>query len=112
MTRKPTTFRIDPEVQVGLALISELEHRTQNQLVNEALREFVARRAQHLSAELAGTLERLRAYRQRDPDGRRSMAAAMAAEAAVVEDPAQGKRAGPVTPAGPLSARMLKELGG
>jgi predicted transcriptional regulator len=90
MTRKATTFRLDPAVQAGLALLSEVLSRPQNQLVNEAVRELVARRAQEVMVDLAATLERLKAFQASDPTGEKSMEAAMRAEAAVEQDPAQG----------------------
>lgn len=111
MTRKATTFRLDPTVQAGLALLSEVQGRPQNQLVNEAVREFVAARARSVSADLSATLERLKAYQTSDPTGGKSMETAMRAEAAVEHDPAQGERAEGDFAIGPASALMLDRLG-
>ena len=112
MTRKATTFRLDPAVQSGLALLSEVLHRTQNQLVNEAVRDLVAKRAEELSVDLGATVERLKAYQASDPTGEKSMEAAMRAEAAVERDPAQGVRVQRNIAIGPASARMLDALDG
>lgn len=56
MSRKPTTFRLDPEIQAGLTLLSELRGMSQNQLVNEAVRELIARRAREVVIDLESTL--------------------------------------------------------
>ena len=38
-----TTIRLQPEVESGLAAMSDKLHRSKNWLVNQAIREFVAR---------------------------------------------------------------------
>lgn len=38
-----TTIRLQPEVENGLELMAERLHRSKNWLVNQAVREFVAR---------------------------------------------------------------------
>ena len=111
MTRKSSTFRLDPAGQAGLAVLSEAQGRPQNQLVNEAVRELVARRAQEVVVDLSATLERLKAFQASDPTGEKSMEAAMRAEAAVERDPAQGVRVQRDLALGPASARMLDILG-
>ncbi|MEO6022389.1 MAG: hypothetical protein ABIP64_04590 [Burkholderiales bacterium] len=70
MIRKAITFRLDPEIQAGLALLSEIQGRPHNQLVNEAVRELVSKRSQEIEVGLKSTLARLRAYRLRDPTGK------------------------------------------
>jgi hypothetical protein len=113
MTRKATTFRLDPEVQAGLALLSEVQGRSQNQLVNDAVRELVSKRTREVEVDLESTLARLKAHRLSDPTGERSMAAAMAAEGAVEDDPAEGVRVHVDAPTiGPAAARMLERLSG
>ena len=112
MNRKATTFRLDPEVQAGLALLSEIQGRPQNQLVNEAVRELVSKRSREVEVDLKSTLARLKAYRLRDPSGEKSMAAAMRAEAAIDYDPAEGVRVLRSEVVGPASARMLDRLRG
>ena len=111
MTRKATTFRLDSAVQAGLAMLSEVQGRPQNQLVNEAVREFVATRAREVAVDLSATLERLKAFQASDPTGEKSMEAAMRAEAAVEHDPAQGVRVQRELAIGPASARILDLLG-
>ena len=112
MTRKATTFRLDPEVQAALSVLSEVQGRPQNQLVNEAVRELVSKRARDVEVDLESTLTRLRAHRLDDPTGAASMATAMRAEAAVEDDPADGVRVSRRPTAGPASARMLERLSG
>jgi len=107
-----TTFRLDPAVQAGLALRSEVEGRPQNQLVNEAVREWLDKRTQEVAVDLGATLDRLRVFPASDPSGERSMEAAMQAEAAVEHDPAQGVRIALERATGPASARMLDALSG
>src|SRR4051794_23447086 len=92
MTRRATTFRLDPEVQTALAVLSDVQGRPQNQLVNEAVRELVAKRTREVEVDLESTLTRLRAHRLQDANGERSMAVAMEAETAVEHDPADGVR--------------------
>ncbi len=111
MPAKATTFRLDPEVQAGLALLSEVQGRSQNQLVNEAVRELVSKRTREVELDLESTLARLRRHRLADPSGEQSMLAAMRAEAAVEYDPADGVQTKTLT-AGPTAARMLERLSG
>jgi hypothetical protein len=112
MSRKATTFRLDPDVQAALAALSEVQRRPQNQLVNEAVRVWLAKRLRDAEVSLQSTLTRLRAHRLADATGEQSMAAAMAAEAAVEDDPAEGVRLERTTTTGPESARMLERLRG
>jgi hypothetical protein len=112
MARKATTFRLDPDVQAALAVLSDIQRRPQNQLVNEAVRVWVAKRVGDVELSLESTLNRLRAHRLTDATGQQSMAAAMTAEAAVEEDPAEGVRVERTPATGPASARMLERLRG
>lgn len=107
MMRRATTYRIDPVVQAGLSTLSKILGRTQNQLVNEAVRDFVARRTREVEMDLEATLEALRAYRRSDPDFERAIADYVDAEASLKEDPAEGQRAEDV---GPAQKRVLELL--
>jgi predicted transcriptional regulator len=107
--RKATTYRIDPVVQSGLSELSKVLGRPQNQLVNEAVRDFVARRVKQVEADLEATLERLRAYRESDPNFDRAIADYVDAEASLKEDPAEGQRA---VDMGPAQTRVLELLNG
>jgi predicted transcriptional regulator len=110
MARKATTFRLDPTVQAGLALLSEELGRPQNQLVNEAVRELVQERVQNRIVDLSATLDRLKAYQAADPAGEKSMEKAMRAEAAIEHDPTRATRVQQKLAVGPMSARMLESL--
>jgi predicted transcriptional regulator len=107
MARRATTYRIDPVVQAGLSTLSRILGRTQNQLVNEAVRDFVARRSREVEMDLEATLEALRAYRRSDPDFDRAIADYVDAEASLKEDPAEGQRAEDM---GPAQKRVLELL--
>ena len=107
MSVKATTYRIDPVVQTGLSTLSKILGRPQNQLVNEAVRDFVARRSREVERDLEVTLEALRAYRKSDPDFERAIEDYVDAEASLKEDPAEGQR---VEDIGPAQKRVLELL--
>jgi predicted transcriptional regulator len=109
MARKATTYRIDPVVQTGLSTLSKILGRPQNQLVNEAVRDFVARRSKEVEIDLEATLEALRAYRKSDPNFERAIADYVDAEASLKKDPAEGQRAEDL---GPAQKRVLELLNG
>ena len=91
MDRIATTFRIDPVVKAGLFKLSKLMNASANQLVNEAIKEFLARRFLEVEDELESTLEELRAYRKSDSDFERAIAEFVEAEMTVKHDPAEGR---------------------
>jgi predicted transcriptional regulator len=88
--RVATTFRIEPVLKEGLSKLSRLEHRSLNQLANQAIKEFVAKRMVEVEDDLESTLEDLRAYRQRDPDFERAIAEFVEAEV-TQDDQAEGR---------------------
>ena len=108
---KATTFRLDPEIQAALALLSKVAGRSQNQLVNEAVRALVFNRTPEVEAELESLLVRLRRYQENDPTGEKSVAEAMKAEAALEEDPAEGPQSGLGAPAGEMAAADGGQVG-
>ena len=93
MSRKATTVRIDPFAQAALENLSQVLKRPMNQLVNEAVKDYVERRRKEVERDLEATLTNLRAYRQRDPHFDETIAAFVDAEARFLgkEDPAEGK---------------------
>jgi predicted transcriptional regulator len=109
MSGKATTYRIDPLVQAGLSTLSKVLGRPQNQLVNEAVRDYVARRIADVEVDLEATLKSLRAYRKSDPNLERAIADYVDAEAALEVDPAEGNKAADT---GPARARVLGLLDG
>jgi predicted transcriptional regulator len=92
MASKPTTFRIDAPAQAALEHLSRVLKRPMNQLVNEAVKDYVDRRSREVERDLQGTIAKLRAYRQRDPQFERGIESVVDAEAQMGKnDPAQGK---------------------
>ena len=109
MTRRATTFRIDEVAREGLSLLSRLSGRSSNPLVNEAIKELVAKRGLEIESDLEATLADLRAYRQRDANFDAAITGAAETEASVMNDPAEGEV---VTKTGPLQARLRGLLNG
>jgi len=90
--QKASTFRIEPTVQAGLENLSRVLKRPMNQLVNEAVKDYVSRRSKEAERDLESTLASLRAYRKRDPDFEEAVAAFVTAESRYgKEDPAEGE---------------------
>ncbi|MPZ46766.1 MAG: hypothetical protein GEV05_25965 [Betaproteobacteria bacterium] len=72
--------------------LSRVLKRPMNQLVNEAVKDYVDRRSREVERDLEGTIAKLRAYRQRDPQFERAIKSVVDAEARMGKnDPAQGK---------------------
>src|ERR1022692_489839 len=92
MDRVAFTLRIDAEERAALEILSKVEGRPINQLLNEAIKTFLSRRGRKersLEASLAG----LKAYRKRDPRLKRAIAAFVDAEASLAasqDDPLEG----------------------
>ncbi len=98
--KKATTVRLHQDVQAGLDLISRLQHRPKNKLVNEAVAEYVSRHALQTDEELHDVINRLKIYRASDSGFKQAIDAIVDAEAALGkhEDPAEGHPASlPVT---------------
>jgi len=109
MERVATTFRIEPVLKEGLSKLSRLEHRSLNQLANQAIKEFVAKRIVEVEDDLESTLEDLRAYRKRDPDFESAIAEFVEAEVTVKDDPAEGRVIKQVGPAESLVLDLLND---
>ena len=67
MPNKATTVRLEPSLQRGLETLSKVLRRPMNQLINEALHDYVSSRSHDVAQDLSKTLSELRAYRRRDP---------------------------------------------
>jgi predicted transcriptional regulator len=89
MARVAFTLRMDAEERAALENLSKVERRPVNQLLNEAVRNFLLRRRPK-ERSLEANLARLRAYRERDPQFRRARKAFVEAEASV-DDPLEGE---------------------
>ncbi|GEM_PF-947858 len=104
--KKASTLRLHEDVQAGLDLISQLQHRPKNKLVNEAVAEYVTRHALQTEDELQAILTRVKAYQKSDPDFASGIAAFAGAEAAPgkAEDPMEGR---PTTTVGPVTRNCV-----
>lgn len=108
-------MRIDEEERAALENLSKVERRPVNQLLNEAVRNLLLRRGPK-ERSLEASLERLRAYRERDPQFRRARKAFVEAEASM-DDPLEGEPiAGQlvddrVEPFGPAQSKIRDILG-
>ena len=69
--------------------LSKVEGRPINQLLNEAIKAYLRRKGQR-ERGLEATLKSLEAYRKKDPEYRRAIAAFVDAEASVT-DPLEGE---------------------
>ena len=115
MARVAFTLRIDAEERDALESLSRIERRPVNQLLNEAVRSFLLRRRPK-ERSLEASVERLRAYRERDPQFRQARKAFVEAEASV-EDPVEGEPVegrlvnGRIEPIGPAQSKIREMLG-
>lgn len=115
MARVAFTLRIDAEERAALESLSRIERRPVNQLLNEAVRSFLLRRRPK-ERSLEASVERLRAYRERDPQFHQARKAFVEAEASV-EDPLEGKPIeghlvnGRIEPIGPAQSKIREILG-
>ncbi len=87
---RATTFRLTPANEQGLRLLNAETGQPLNKLVNEAVAGYIETRSAALEQELQQTLERLKAWRQRDPGFRKAIAAFVEGEA-TADDPAEGR---------------------
>jgi hypothetical protein len=88
MARVAFTLRMDEEERVALEDLSRIEGRSVNQLLNDAVKGYLNRRSPE-EQRLEASLERLKAYRKRDPEYQSAMTAFVEAEASL-EDPVEG----------------------
>ena len=115
MARVAFTLRIDAEERAALESLSRIERRPVNQLLNEAVRSFLLRRRPK-ERSLEASVERLRAYRERDPRFHQARKAFVEAEASV-KDPLEGEPIegqlvnGQVEPVGPAQSKIREILG-
>lgn len=105
--RRATTFRLDPRLQKGLALLGEVRRVPVNRLVNEAVGEYLETRAASVEAELQETLRRVKAYRDADPNFESAISKFADAESELAtEDPVEGR----TTRAKGPTQRLVREL--
>ena len=115
MARVAFTLRIDAEERAALESLSKIERRPVNQLLNEAVRSFLLRR-RPAERSLEARVERLRAYRERDPQFHQARKAFVEAEASM-KDPLEGEAIegqlvnGRIEPIGPAQSKIREILG-
>ena len=116
MARVAFTLRIDAEERAALENLSRIERRPVNQLLNEAIKGFLLRRRPK-ERSLEASLERLQAYRVRDPQFQQAREAFVDAEASV-DDPLEGELIegqlvdGQIEPTGRAQSKIREILGG
>ncbi len=105
--KRASTFRLHEDVQAGLDLVSQLQHRPKNKLVNEAVAEYVTRHTRQTEGILRDTLERLRAYQKEDPGFEAAIDKFVEAEArhGKHHDSAEGRA---VSSSGPVTKSLRK----
>lgn len=89
MARSAFTLRIDAEERAALKILSKLERRPINQLLNEAIKTYLSRKGRK-ERSIETDLRRLDAYRKKDPKFRRAITKFVEAEA-MVKDPIEGE---------------------
>jgi hypothetical protein len=111
--RVPFTLRIGLEERSALENLSKIEGRPINQLLNEAIKIYLSRRGQK-ERSLEADLEKLRAYRKKDPGFNHAIAAFVKAEVSI-DDPLEGEPieepASEVKPVGPVQSKIREVLG-
>ena len=112
MSRKPFTLRIDDAERAALKNLSEVEGRPINQLLNEAIKNYLSRQGRK-ERSWEATLEALRKYRKQNAGLQRAIAAFVEAEA-TLDDPLEGELmkgqliAGQFKPVGPVQSKIRK----
>jgi len=111
MARTAFTLRIDPEERAALKILSKLERRPINQLLNDAIKSYLSRKGRK-ERSLETDLRRLDAYRKKDPKFRRAITKFAEAEA-TVKDPLEGQpfEETPDNATGPLQSKVREVLG-
>ena len=82
MERKAFTLRLPEQERTALEDLSRIEGRPVNQLLNEAVRHFLARQGPR-EQDLAASLDRLRSYRERDPSFATAIASVVETESSL-----------------------------
>lgn len=91
MSRKPFTLRLNPAERIALESLAKIERRPMNQILNEAVTAYL-QRGGPVERDLEASLEKLRAYRRRDPDFETAIGAFANSEAkSGKDDPVEGE---------------------
>ena len=108
------TLRIGPQERNALKHLSKIERRPINQLLNEAIKNYLRQKGEREQG-LESSLAELRAYRKKDPGFRRAIAKVVEAEA-TVKDPLEGEpfeetEGGSPKSGGPVQDKLREVLG-
>lgn len=102
MERKTLTLRLPPKLYNALSTLSGVAHRSMNDLISEAVQRFVITESEAQARDMEKTLERLRAYRESDPDFKKALAEFVEAEVKY-DDPLEGQ---PYDVKGPVRTKV------
>ena len=102
MERKTLTLRLPAKLYNALSTLSGVAHRSMNDLISEAVQRFVITESEAQARDMEKTLERLRAYRESDPDFKKALAEFVEAEVRY-DDPLEGE---PYDVKGPVRTRV------
>lgn len=88
MERKTFSLRLPPKLYDAVSTLSSVAHRSMNELISEAVQKYVANESE--AQDIEKTLQRLRAYRESDPDFKQAFAGFVDAEVSY-DDPLEGE---------------------
>ena len=107
--RRATTYRLDPHLRQGLRLLGKVRKVSVNQMVNEAVGEYLTARTAVVAADLEETLRRVRAYRETDPNFESAIAKFAESEARHgARDPVEGTEDREARPAQRLVRQLIR----
>ena len=90
MERKTFSLRLPPKLYDALSTLSGVAHRSMNELISEAVQKYVVTESEAQAQDIEKTLQRLRAYRESDPDFKQAFAEFVDAEVSY-DDPLEGE---------------------
>ena len=88
MKRQTLTLQLPPKLYDALSTLSSTTHRSMNDLISEAVQRFVITESE--ARDMEKILERLRAYRESDPDFKKALAEFVETEVRY-DDPLEGE---------------------
>ncbi len=89
MERTSFTLRLDPELYDALSSLSSVVHQSMNQLVTDAVSNYVRQRSSEVERDMENTLARIRKYAEKDPGYEHAIAEFADAETRY-QDPLEG----------------------
>jgi len=115
MARTALTLRIDAPERNALRSLSKVEGRPINQLLIEAIRNYLGQKGRR-ERTLEANLKTLREYRRKDPGFKRAIAAFVEAEASQKDplegEPAESNTEHPSQSIGELQSKLREVIGG